>query len=60
MAKKYKNFVIDEGRSGDWWYVYEDNEFVAMVPTEEEARRVIWIRTGRGDAITEDMMEKTL
>jgi len=59
MKKTYKNFTIDksEGNSS-WWTVRKDSNLIARTPTEEEARRIIWLNTGKGEPITAEMMSK--
>jgi hypothetical protein len=57
VTKTYKNFGIAPRALGTWLNVYKDGEFFVSVPNEEEARRVIWLNCGKGEAITEDMME---
>lgn len=55
MEKKYLNFTIKP--MGTWTGIFKDDKFIARVPDEEEARRVIWKETGKGDPITDEMME---
>lgn len=43
------------GESG-WWDLFRNKKFEASLPNEEEARRVIWLKTGKEVYITEDMM----
>jgi hypothetical protein len=55
MKKQYKNFIIET--RGKWISVFINSDFCATVPTEEEARRVIWLKSGKGEPITDEMME---
>ena len=57
MKKTYKNYTIQksDGESS-WWIVRQDGNLIGRVPTEEEARRVIWLNSGKGDPITDEMM----
>jgi hypothetical protein len=54
--KKYKNFTI-EPISGKWWAIRKDGNLIGRAPNEEEARRVVWFYSGKGDPITDDDME---
>jgi hypothetical protein len=56
MKKQYKNFTI-ESTSGKWWAIRQDGNLIARTPNEEEARRVIWLKTQMIMPITDDMME---
>ena len=55
MKKRYENFTIET--RGKWISIFKDGEFLATTPTEEEARRVIWLNSGKGEPITDEMME---
>jgi hypothetical protein len=55
MKKRYENFTIET--RGKWISIFKDGEFLATTPTEEEARRVIWLHSGKGEPITDEMME---
>lgn len=58
MTKKYKTYTIRKSCfPSSWWHVFDGDEFIAYVPSEEEARRVIWLQEGRNDPITDEMME---
>jgi len=57
MKKRYKNFTIEKMKEGNWWHVKDDGVTVGLVLSEEESRRVIWLKLGRGEAITDDMMD---
>jgi hypothetical protein len=55
--KAYKTFTIQSDSHGTWWKVFNKDEFIAYVPTEEEAHRVIWLKSSKGEPITDEMME---
>jgi hypothetical protein len=55
--KAYKTCTIQSDSFGTWWKVFNGDKFIAYVPSEEEARRVIWLNTGKGEPITDEMME---
>ena len=58
MKKRYENFMIEKStRQDKWWLIFKDGNFFATTPTEEEARRVIWLNSGKGEPITDEMME---
>jgi len=56
MKKQYKNFTIEK-TSGQWWVVRQDNNLIGRTPTEEEARRVVFLNDGEEKYITDEMME---
>lgn len=57
MKKTYKNYTIDKSDvNSSWWTVRQDGNLIARTPTEEEARRVIWLNSGKGEMITAEMM----
>lgn len=49
--------MIQNDTFSTWWKIFNEYEFIAHVPTEEEARRVVWLNSGKGEPITDDMME---
>lgn len=57
IIKKYKTFTIQNDTFSTWWKIFNAYEFIAYVPTEEEARRVVWLKSGKGEPITDEMME---
>ena len=58
--KKYKEFTISKFSDERWWRIFKGEEFIARTPNEEEARRVIWLNSGKGEAITDSDMEAVL
>lgn len=56
IIKQYKEFTIQPRGESGWWDLFINKEFEASLPNEEEARRVIWLKTGKEVYITEDMM----
>jgi hypothetical protein len=57
MKKRYENFMIEKSTRDTWWLIFKDGNFFATTPTEEEARRVIWLNSGKGEPITDEMLE---
>jgi hypothetical protein len=55
--KAYKNYMIVPKANSEWWDIFKDGRFHKMASDEEEARRVIWMETGRGEYITDEMMK---
>lgn len=55
MKKRYETFTITQ--KDNWFDVHNEDDLLAKVPNEEEARRVIWIHCGKGEPITDEMME---
>jgi hypothetical protein len=57
--KKYKNFTIKKGTvPPSWCHVFKDGDLVGKTPDEDSARQLIWLRDGKGDPITDEMMEE--
>jgi hypothetical protein len=54
--KAFKNYTIAQRPNSSWWDISRDGQFLKMAATEEEARRVVWMETGKGEYITDDMM----
>lgn len=49
--------MIEKSTRDTWWLIFKDGNFFATTPTEEEARRVIWLNSGKGEPITDEMLE---
>jgi len=59
LKKTYKNYTLEKTDGESSWYaVRQDGNLIARTPTEEEARRVIWLNSGKGEPITAEMMSK--
>ena len=57
IKKTYLDYTISERENSSWWNVYHLGKFKVSVANEEEARRYIWLNTGKGEPITDEMMQ---
>ncbi len=56
-TKTYQDYTISPRGDSGWWNVFKKGNFLATVASEEEARRCIWMDTGKGEYISNEMME---
>ena len=56
QGKRYKNYLIAPRPDSIWWNVLKDNEFIAMVIGEENAREFVAHDLGENVSLNESMM----
>jgi len=57
VKKKFKNFIIEKRGNSHFYDVLIDGVFYCAVISEADARGVVWDLSGRGEYLTDEMME---